>query len=154
MSLSTSLVLTDYLCALQELHLRHQSQYELQEANPNIHVGVDYLDRELSRLHQVSLPLQIKTFSTPLESQEALRARIHALCSHKSVRRHLPPAPTSTPDVLTHLFHKYRLNQEWLVHLRLETKQHWRQTERYLHELLLTLDLAYQLRSLAAIYAK
>ena len=158
MSLSpseTHAVLVNYLQALQELHRRHQADYELREAHPDIHRAVDHVDRELQGMHLLETPAQVELMAqTARTPHNDLRAQVKQMCKHKSVRRHLAATQEIDSAHVQRLFHKYHLDHAWLQQLWREMDESLQRVIAYLHELLTTLDLSYQLRSLATIYAK
>ena len=158
MSLSspaTHAALASYLQALQELHRRHQAEYELREAHPEIHAAVDHVDQHLQSMHLLEHPAQIDLVAqTNRVAHNDLRAQVKQMCKHRSVRRHLEATQEIDEAFLQRLFHKYHLDHAWLQELWREMDESVRRVVAYLHELLSNLDLSYQLRSLATIYAK
>jgi predicted nucleotide-binding protein len=148
-------LLEEYLASLQEIHRIHQRSYQEKDAHPQIHQQVDKLDNHLENIHEL---MNIKDLKTQIKNYEPkhnlLRSAIKKSCKHRSVQVHLESAKTIEEKNIQQLFYKYHLNLQWLQEIKTITSSIYQKIVEYLHEVLLTLDLSYQLRSLATIYAK
>jgi hypothetical protein len=147
-------IIHDYLEAIQLLHYAHKREYDTETLHPEIHSAINEMDLFLLNsfdAHTKSPLLQVAT-EYPYGTHSNLRTQVKEHCKHKSVQDYVPSSVEIDKALITRLFYKYHLNQSWLSEFWNERRQDIQVILQYLHELLVILDLSFQLRGIAKVY--